>query len=55
MFVNASIKVDLGSKIAVRDSSVLDTGLRKIVYLSLEDDTLEAREVRLGQKVEDYY
>ncbi len=55
MFVNAQIQVDLGIKIALRDSAVIDTGLRKIVYLSLEDDTLEAREVRLGQKVEDYY
>ncbi len=55
MFVNAQIKADLGMKIALKDSAVIDTGLRKIVYLSLEDDTLEAREVRLGQKVEDYY
>lgn len=55
MFVNAKIQADLGVKIALKDSAVIDTGLRKIVYLSLEDDTLEAREVRLGQKVEDYY
>ena len=55
MFVNARIEADLGLKIALKDSAVIDTGLRKIVYLSLEDDTLEAREVRLGQKVEDYY
>ncbi len=55
MFVNAQIQADLGIKIALKDSAVIDTGLRKIVYLSLEDDTLEAREVRLGQKVEDYY
>ena len=55
MFVNAQIQADLGVKIALKDSAVIDTGLRKIVYLSLEDDTLEAREVRLGQKVEDYY
>ena len=33
MFVNAKIIVDLGEKLAVPESAVLDSGLRKIVYL----------------------
>lgn len=55
MFVNANIKIDLGEKLAVPTSAVLDTGLRKIVYLSREGGVLESREVTLGQKAEGYY
>jgi Cu(I)/Ag(I) efflux system membrane fusion protein len=55
MFVNANIKVALGKKLAVPEAAVLDTGLRKIVYLSKEGDVLESREVALGQKAEGYY
>lgn len=55
MFVNAKIKVDLGKKLAVPETAVLDTGERKIVYLAKEGDILEAREVILGQKAEGFY
>lgn len=55
MFVNARIVTDLGEKPAVPESAVIDTGLRKIVYLSEPGDTLESREVTLGQKAEGYY
>lgn len=55
MFVNAKINVDLGEKLAIPESSVIDTGLRKIVYLVKEGDILEAREISLGQKAEGYF
>ncbi|MBI3007912.1 MAG: efflux RND transporter periplasmic adaptor subunit, partial [Candidatus Omnitrophica bacterium] len=55
MFVNAKIHVDLGEKLAVPESAVLDTGLRKIVYLAKEGDILESREITTGQKTENYY
>ncbi len=55
MFINAQIKVSLGEKLAVPESAVLDTGLRKIVYLSEENNTLESREITIGQKAEGYY
>jgi len=55
MYVNAVIKADLGAKLAVPETAVLDTGLRKIVYLAGENNTLESREVTLGQKAGDYY
>ena len=55
MFVNAKINIGLGKKLAVPDSAVMDTGLRKIVYLSKEGDVLESREVTVGQKAEGYY
>jgi Cu(I)/Ag(I) efflux system membrane fusion protein len=55
MFVNANIKVDLGEKLAVPDSAILDTGLRKVVYLSKPQNLLESREVKTGQHAEGYY
>jgi Cu(I)/Ag(I) efflux system membrane fusion protein len=55
MFVNAKIEVDLGEKLAVPETAVLDTGIRKIVYLAKEGDTLEAQEVTLGQKSGGFY
>ncbi|MDP2910782.1 MAG: efflux RND transporter periplasmic adaptor subunit [Candidatus Omnitrophota bacterium] len=55
MFVNAKINIDLGEKLALPESAVMDTGIRKIVYLSREGGLLESREVKLGQKAEGYY
>ncbi len=55
MFTNAKIEVDLGEKLAVPETAVLDTGLRKIVYVVKEGDILEQREVTLGQKAQGYY
>ncbi len=55
MFVNAGIDVDLGEKLSVPETAVLDTGIRKIVYRAQEGDVLEAREVTLGQKAQGYY
>ena len=55
MFVNALVKVEMGERLAVPEGAVLDTGVRKIVYLSYPDGVLESREVRVGQRAEGYY
>lgn len=55
MFVSADIRADLGEKLAVPENAVLDTGLRKIVYLSRADDLLESREIKTGRKAGGYY
>ena len=55
MFVNAKVDIDLGEKLAVPETAVLDTGIRKIVYLVNVGDMLEARLVNLGQKAQGYY
>jgi membrane fusion protein, copper/silver efflux system len=55
MFVNAKIKIDLGEKLAVPESAVLDTGVRKIVYLAKEGDIIEQREISLGHKAGGYF
>lgn len=55
MFVNARINIELGEKLAVPESAILDTGMRKIVYISREAGLLESKEVKLGQKAQGYY
>lgn len=55
MFVNAKIKIELGDRLAVPEAAILDTGLRKIVYISREGGVLESREIIVGQKAEGYY
>jgi len=54
MSVYAHIAVDLGEKISVPVTAVMDTGVRKIVYL-VKDDTFVQREVTLGRKAGEFY
>lgn len=54
MFVNARLEVDLGDKLAVPAGAVMDTGLRKVVYI-VRGNTFTPREVALGVKAGDLY
>ncbi|MBF0385131.1 MAG: efflux RND transporter periplasmic adaptor subunit, partial [Candidatus Omnitrophica bacterium] len=49
MYVNAAIEVSLGEKLSVPQTAVIDTGLRKIVYVTSGEDEIEQKEVILGQ------
>ena len=55
MFVNAVINIDLGEKLAIPESAVIDTGIRKVVYLVSGNDKFQQQEVRLGEKALGYY
>jgi multidrug efflux pump subunit AcrA (membrane-fusion protein) len=46
--------VDLGTKLAVPEEAVMDSGTRKIVYV-VKDDRFAPREVTLGPKAGEYY
>lgn len=48
MYGDAFIHVDLGEKLAVPREAVLDTGIRKIVYIDLGKGQFKAQEVELG-------
>ncbi len=64
MFVNVTIKVPLGDLeelakkpagvLSIQRSAVLDTGLRKLVYVEKEKDLFEPREIETGFKAEGY-
>jgi multidrug efflux pump subunit AcrA (membrane-fusion protein) len=55
MFVNATIKYDLGEKLAVPEDAVMHAGTRDIVFVAKPDAHFEPRVVTLGAKAEHYY
>lgn len=55
MFVNAAIKADLGVKLALPESALLDSGERKLAFVDLGEGRIEPREVRVGAVADGYY
>jgi len=54
MFTNVEVKINLGKKLAIPDSAVIDTGTRQIVYVDKGDGYFEPREVALGLRAEGF-
>ncbi len=48
MYVDVTINISLGPVQALPKTAVLDTGMRKIIYLALGKNSFEAREVVIG-------
>jgi Cu(I)/Ag(I) efflux system membrane fusion protein len=55
MYANAEIEIHAGRKLAVPDEAVLDSGLRKVVFLDKGDGRFEPAEVKTGRKFDGYY
>jgi Cu(I)/Ag(I) efflux system membrane fusion protein len=55
MYANVEIAVDGGKKLAVPDEAVLDSGLRKVVFLDKGDGRFAPAEVKIGGKYDNYY
>lgn len=55
MYANVSIEVDLGERLAVRDSAVIYTGPRRLVFVDLGDGKLQPRHVELGIHAGEFY
>ncbi|HZV82178.1 MAG TPA: efflux RND transporter periplasmic adaptor subunit [Geobacteraceae bacterium] len=53
MFVNAVIKVPLGSAIVVPITAVIDTGKRRVVWVESQPGMFEPRDVQVGQQTDD--
>lgn len=54
MFVNAAVKVPLGTVMAVPVTAVLDTGSRQVVWVEVKTGVFEPRDVKVGARVGDY-
>jgi len=54
MFADVELRTDLGDRLAVPQSAVIDTGLRQIVIIDKGRGLFEPREVALGMKVDEY-
>jgi Cu(I)/Ag(I) efflux system membrane fusion protein/cobalt-zinc-cadmium efflux system membrane fusion protein len=55
MFVNATLKVPMGSQLVIPASGVLQSGSRQIAFVERSDGYLEPREVELGTRVGDEF
>ena len=50
MYADAFLHIDLGKILALPKEAVLDTGIRKIIYMDLGKGEFAAREVKVGQE-----
>lgn len=55
MFVNVTIKYELGEKLAVPEEAVMHTGTRNIVFRADADGYFTPKTVTLGAKAQGYY
>jgi membrane fusion protein, copper/silver efflux system len=55
MYVNAEIKIPGGAQLSIPEEAVLDSGTRKIVFVDKGNGHFEAKEVKLGAKMDGYY
>src|SRR6266542_46051 len=55
MYVNAEIKIPGETRLSIPEEAVLDSGTRKIVFLDKGEGHFEAKEVKLGPKMEGFY
>jgi Cu(I)/Ag(I) efflux system membrane fusion protein len=51
MYVNVIVRKELGESIVVPDDAIIDTGLRKIVFVRSHEIHFEPREVKIGPRV----
>jgi Cu(I)/Ag(I) efflux system membrane fusion protein len=55
MYANVLIKIPLGSKLAVPEGAIINTGERQVAILDRGSGYFEPREVKLGMKVDNDY
>jgi Cu(I)/Ag(I) efflux system membrane fusion protein len=55
MFGTAEINVDMGKQLVVPADSVVDTGLKQMVFIARGDGYFEPREVLLGPRIDGFY
>jgi Cu(I)/Ag(I) efflux system membrane fusion protein len=55
MWAQAEIEVELGKRLAVPASAVLDTGARFVAFILRDDNHLEPREVQIGTRTDDWW
>jgi RND family efflux transporter MFP subunit len=55
MYADVEIHIDLGKKLAIPESAVLNTGVRQIVFVDKGNGLFEVRFVKLGSRAEGLY
>ncbi len=54
MFGNVEIKINLGQKLVIPESAVMDTGKAMVVYVDLGGGMFEPREIKTGLRTDGY-
>jgi hypothetical protein len=54
MYVNVSLRIDAGERLAVPEEAVFDTGTRRIVFVDKGEGLFEPRDVTVGVKAEGF-
>jgi Cu(I)/Ag(I) efflux system membrane fusion protein len=54
MFADMELRVPLGKRLSVPEGAVIDTGVRRIVYVDKGEGYFEPREVHIGQRAEGF-
>jgi Cu(I)/Ag(I) efflux system membrane fusion protein len=54
MFGNVEIKINLGRKLVIPESAVMDTGKAMVVYVELGNGVFEPREIKTGIRTDGY-
>ena len=55
MWVNAELKIPLGSKLVVPEEAVMDSGTMQMVFVDRGQGHFESRHIQVGAKVQGYY
>ncbi len=55
MYGNVEIRIKAGRKPAIPQEAVLDSGIRKLVFIDRGEGMYEPREVKLGPRLDNYY
>lgn len=55
MYVDVEILADLGTKLAIPENALLDTGERQLVFVDKGEGKIEPREVKVGYEANGYY
>jgi membrane fusion protein, copper/silver efflux system len=52
MFANVEMEIDMGERLAIPETAVLDTGARQVVYVDVGDGYFSPRLVKLGARAD---
>ncbi len=55
MYVDVTLRIDFGKKLAIPQEAILDSGSEQIVFVARDRGYFEPRKVRLGPKVNDQF
>jgi membrane fusion protein, copper/silver efflux system len=50
MFTNVEMELNMGERLSIPETAILDTGVRQVVYVDLGDGNFSPRQVKVGER-----